>query len=192
MESGQEFVDYYAVLQVTPTCDAKILEKSYRYFAQMYHPDHPKTADVEKFQAIIEAYNVLRNPESRIAYDKSYKTEKKRNFYSFAQGEETRIDEKDALSDEETHQKMLFFLYKRRREYPDDPGVIAYHIQQIIGCAEESYEFHVWYLKSKGFITMTEQGTMAITVDGVDYVISMSRTMEAERLLIGQAGSQAA
>lgn len=187
MESGQEFVDYYAVLQVTPTCDAKILEKSYRHFAQMYHPDHAKTADIEKFQAIIEAYNILRSPEKREIYDRIYKAEKKKNFSSFERGEHTRIDENDALSDEEMHQKMLFYLYKRRREYPDDPGVVAYHIQRMIGCAEDSYEFHVWYLKSKGYILVTEQGTLAITVEGVDHVISMSRAIEAEKLLIAQA-----
>ncbi|HEX5645072.1 MAG TPA: DnaJ domain-containing protein [Erythrobacter sp.] len=186
MESGREFIDYYAVLQVSPSADAKILEKAYRHFAQMYHPDHAKTADIEKFQAVIEAYNVLRNAEKRAAYDTLYKSEKKRNFHSFARNEETWIDEQDALSDEEMHQKMLFYLYKKRREYPDDPGVIGYHIQQIIGCSEESFDFHVWYLKSKGFINVTEHGTLAITVEGVDHVIAMSRTIEAEKLLIGQ------
>lgn len=187
MQAGPEFVDYYAVLQVSPSADAKILEKAYRRFAQMYHPDHAKTADIEKFQAVIEAYNVLRNKEKRAAYDTLYRSERKHNFHSFARSEEIWIDEKDALSDEEAHQKILFYLYRKRREYPDDPGVIGYHIQQIIGCPEESFDFHVWYLKSKGFISMTEQSTLAITVEGVDHVISMSRTIEAEKLLIGQA-----
>ena len=35
---------------------------------------------------------------------------------------------------------------------------------------------------------LTEQGTLAITIQGVDHVISMSRTTKAEKLLIAQSG----
>ena len=47
--------------------------------------------------------------------------------------------------------------------------------------------FAMKYLKQKGFIEVTEHGTVAITVEGIDHVISLSRTTAAEKLLIGQS-----
>lgn len=56
----------------------------------------------------------------------------------------------------------------------------------MLNCSDERFEFHQWYLKEKGFIVVTEHGTLAITVQGVDHVISMSRTTSAEKLMISQ------
>jgi curved DNA-binding protein len=187
MESGQEFVDYYSLLQADPTCDAKMLEQAYRHFARMYHPDHPETADATKFQEIIEAYSVLRDTDKRAKYDLEYRQRRPNGSYRFSKNEEARIDEKSPMSDAEVHEKILFHLYKQRREHADDPGVIGYYIQKMIDCSDDNYEFHVWYLKSKGLIHVTEHGTLAITIEGVDHVISLSRTIEAERLLIPQS-----
>ena len=187
MENGHEFVDYYALLQVNPTCDAKMLEKAYRYAAQMYHPDHTDTADVDKFQEVIAAYAILRDPEKRAQYDRAYREHGKGDFFAFPANEAIQIDEESALADAEAHEKILFHLYKRRREHADDPGVMSYYLQRLLDCSDESFEFHSWYLKSKGFVDITEQGTLAITISGVDHVISMSRTAEAEKLLIAQA-----
>ena len=187
MENGHDFVDYYALLQVDSTCDSKMLEKAYRHFAQLYHPDHPESADVGKFQEIISAYKVLRDPQSRKQYDKAYRERRKSNFFEFAQNEDVQISEESALKDAEAHQTILYFLYKRRREHADEPGVIGYFLQELLDCSDESFEFHTWYLKSKGYIEALEDGTLAITIEGVDHVISMSRASEAEKLLISQS-----
>ncbi|MEO6153006.1 MAG: hypothetical protein ABIT09_10835 [Croceibacterium sp.] len=61
-------------------------------------------------------------------------------------------------------------------------------MQEALNCSDEHFDFHVWYLKAKGFIETTEQGTLAITIQGVDHVISMSRTNKAEKLRIAQSG----
>ena len=188
MENGHEFVDYYALLQVSPTCDAKMLEKAYRHFAHMYHPDHSETGNVEKFHEINEAYSALRDPEARAHYDRVYRTHS-HGFDPVPQGEDIRIDEKSAVEDAEIHEKILYHLYKQRREHAEDPGVIGYTIQEMLECSDENFEFHVWYLKSKGFLDKTEQGTLAITIEGVDHVIAMSRAAEAERLLIAKSNS---
>ena len=187
MDSGQEFVDYYALLQVNPTCDAKMLEKAYRYSAQMYHPDHTDTADVDKFQEIIAAYSVLRTPEKRAEYDRVYREHNKGAFFAFPANEAAQINEESAIEDAEAHEKILFHLYKQRRENATDPGVMGYYLQRMLDCSDENFEFHAWYLKSKGYIEITQEGKLAITIDGVDHVISMSRTAEAEKLLIAQA-----
>jgi len=41
-------------------------------------------------------------------------------------------------------------------------------------------------LKAKGLIEITEHGTLAITIEGVDHVIAMSQTVMREKLLIGR------
>lgn len=190
MDTAQEFVDYYERLQVDPTCDAKILEKAYRHFAQMYHPDHPETADVERFQETIEAYAVLRDAAKRAEYNKQYALHMGVSFRPYVASEDIWINEKSALDDAEAHEKILFHLYKRRRQRSDDPGVGPYSLQEMLGCSDENFQFHIWYLREKGFVEMTERGTYAITIEGVDHVISMSRTIQAEKLLIPQAAPE--
>lgn len=183
MENGREFVDFYALLKVDPTCDAKMLEKAYRHFAQLYHPDHPETADVEMFQALNEAYRILRDPEKRVEYDQQHRIHRPAAYKAEAKPEDASIDQRGALDDAEAHEKMLAFLYKRRREHAEDPGVIRYFVQRHLDCSDESFDFHVWYLKSKGYVDVTEHGTLAITVEGVDHVIGMSRSAEEARIL---------
>lgn len=187
MESGNGFIDYYALLQVNPTCDSKILEKAYHHFAHIYHPDHSDTADVDQFQRVIEAYKVLRNSESRARYDKLYHAHKGNGSSPLSPGLDNRIDEDAALLDAEMHQKLLLTLYKRRREHADDPGMIVFYAQEALGCSEESFNFHVWYLRSKGLIEQTGDGSLAITVEGVDHVIATSRAAEAQKLLTAEA-----
>ena len=182
-EESQGFVDYYALLQVSPGCDAKMLEKAYRYFAQMYHPDHAQTADVEKFQEIIEAYRVLRDPASRGEYDRTYRTHHKEEIFEHSVDGSIQIDGKTAMDDADAHEKILQFLYKRRREKPRDPGVIGFYIQELLDCSDDTFDFHAWYLKSKGLIKATEHGTFEITIEGVDHVISESRDAERRRLI---------
>ncbi|MBY6217104.1 hypothetical protein [Qipengyuania aquimaris] len=63
---------------------------------------------------------------------------------------------------------------------------MPYRIQSEIGCSDDSFEFHTWYLKSKGFIQITQQSELAITSEGVDHVISQSRA-EKEKLLLEQS-----
>jgi curved DNA-binding protein len=80
-------------------------------------------------------------------------------------------------------------LYKRRREDAQNAGVPPFYLQEMLNCSDEHFEFHKWYLKEKGFIAITEQGTLAITIQGVDHVISMSRTTRAEKLLIAHSSN---
>src|SRR5215510_14802744 len=64
--------DYYAVLGVTRTASDDDIKKSYRKLAMTYHPDRnngSKEAE-ERFKEITEAYDVLRDPQKRAAYDR--------------------------------------------------------------------------------------------------------------------------
>jgi curved DNA-binding protein len=65
-----EFRDYYKVLGVARTASAEDIKKSYRRLARKYHPDVSKEKDAEqKFKEVQEAYEVLKDPEKRAAYD---------------------------------------------------------------------------------------------------------------------------
>jgi len=64
--------DYYEILGVEKSCDDKTLKSAFRKLAKEYHPDHNagKPEAEAKFKEISEAYERLKNPESRAAYDR--------------------------------------------------------------------------------------------------------------------------
>jgi curved DNA-binding protein len=65
-----EFKDYYATLGVEPTAGEAEIKTAYRRLARKYHPDVSKeTGAEEKFKAVNEAYEALRDPQKRAAYD---------------------------------------------------------------------------------------------------------------------------
>ncbi|MGH7607828.1 MAG: molecular chaperone DnaJ, partial [Gemmatimonadales bacterium] len=64
--------DYYAVLGVPRDAGETDIKKAYRKLAMEYHPDRnngDKTAE-ERFKVVTEAYEVLRDPQKRAAYDR--------------------------------------------------------------------------------------------------------------------------
>lgn len=190
MNSDQTFVDYYHILRVSPNCEAKKLETAYRSLAKAYHPDHVDTADANKFNEVMEAYKILRNPKLRQEYDTVYKLHSNTEQLESPVIDIISIEEKNALTDAEAHEKILLTLYKKRRENAQHPGVLAFYIRESLNCSDEIFEFHAWYLKAKGFIERTEQNELAITVEGIDHVISVSRTSIAAKLLIARPDVQ--
>jgi curved DNA-binding protein len=65
-----EFKDYYDILGVKPEASEADIKAAYRKLARKYHPDKNKEASAEeKFKAINEANEVLRDTEKRRAYD---------------------------------------------------------------------------------------------------------------------------
>src|SRR5215203_5898264 len=77
-----KFTDYYAALGVERGASADEIKKAYRRLAQKYHPDVSKEPGAEaRFKEVAEAYQTLKDPEKRAAYDA---------LGSRAQGEEFR------------------------------------------------------------------------------------------------------
>ena len=65
-----EFKDYYQVLGVARDASKDDIRRAYRRLARKYHPDVSKEKDAEvRFKEMKEAYEVLKDPEKRAAYD---------------------------------------------------------------------------------------------------------------------------
>ncbi|MGC1377872.1 MAG: DnaJ C-terminal domain-containing protein [Anaerolineales bacterium] len=66
-----DFKDYYAILGVPPTADAKAIKQAFRRLAREHHPDvNPgNKAAEEKFKTINEANQVLSDTKQRKQYD---------------------------------------------------------------------------------------------------------------------------
>jgi curved DNA-binding protein len=66
-----EFKDYYKIMGVARDATDAQIKQAYRRLARKYHPDVSKEPDAEaKFKEVGEAYEVLRSPEKRAAYDR--------------------------------------------------------------------------------------------------------------------------
>lgn len=59
--------DYYATLQVHPKAADAVIAKAYRELCKLYHPD--AGGSFEQMRRLNEAYDVLKDPEQRRAYD---------------------------------------------------------------------------------------------------------------------------
>ncbi|HWG71789.1 MAG TPA: DnaJ C-terminal domain-containing protein [Steroidobacteraceae bacterium] len=65
-----EFKDYYKVMGVARDATEAQIKQAYRKLARKYHPDVSKEKDAEaRFKDLGEAYEVLKSPEKRAAYD---------------------------------------------------------------------------------------------------------------------------
>jgi curved DNA-binding protein CbpA len=64
-------VNLYNVLNLKESCDKQSIKNAYRKLVKKYHPD--KGGDIDLYELITHAYNILINPESRKEYDATLK-----------------------------------------------------------------------------------------------------------------------
>jgi curved DNA-binding protein CbpA len=64
---SDEVVDFYRVMQVDPAADPDIVKAAYRVLARKLHPD--LTGDESGMKRLNTAWDVLRDPTKRAAYD---------------------------------------------------------------------------------------------------------------------------
>ena len=64
--------DYYEILGVQKGADEKALKSAFRNQAKKFHPDaNPGNKEAEaKFKELNEAYDVLKDPQKKAAYDR--------------------------------------------------------------------------------------------------------------------------
>jgi len=69
-EQCMDFKDYYSTMGVERDASQDEIKRAYRRLARKYHPDVSKESDAEeRFKELGEAYAVLKDPETRAAYD---------------------------------------------------------------------------------------------------------------------------
>ncbi|TIR19514.1 MAG: J domain-containing protein [Mesorhizobium sp.] len=159
------FTDYYEVLEISPNANSETIERIFRYFAMRYHPDNRETGNESRFSEIVEAHNTLRDPVKRAQYDILY-----REHLGLRQElTDGARDGGGIARDAAIQANLLSLLYVRRRRDVNNPGIGDDELERLSGCPREHLEFHLWYLKAKGFIGRTENGTFAITVEGIDH-----------------------
>ena len=66
-----EFKDYYLVMGLDKSATPEDIKRAHRKLARKYHPDVSKEKNAEaRFKELAEAYDVLKDPEKRAAYDR--------------------------------------------------------------------------------------------------------------------------
>lgn len=160
-------IDHYEVLQVSHRADLGTIQRVYRHLAKRYHPDNTESGDTELFQQLMESFEVLSNPERRAQYDVGYEAQQKTRWRIFDQ--ETASN--GISADRRVRAAILSLLYAARRNDADHPGVGMYDLERLLSCPEEHMKFHIWYLKENGWIQRIENGMLAITASGVDWVL---------------------
>ncbi len=170
--------DLYETLEVSPNASQETIERMFRYLAQRYHPDRD-TGDADRFDQIAQAYRTLKEPKSRAAYDCLHKTNM--DYHWSLVEEAGDIDNFD--NDSIIQERILSVLYTQRKRNQREPGLGTVQLARLIGCPHEMLEFHLWYLRDKGWIMRTETGSMAITADGVDKSLQLHQPKETRKLI---------
>lgn len=176
--SEERFVDYYELLQVSRNADPETIERVFRLLAKRYHPDNTATGDSERFVALSQAHRVLSDPHERARYDARYESGKSSQWSLFFEAPLGGVDQ-----DQRIQQWILSVLYQVRRRSSSNPGVGIYELEGYLEMAEGQLDYHLWYLKEKGWLMRTDAGAWAITVDGIDWITERDHLFRKDKLL---------
>lgn len=73
--------DAYRVLQVDPMADQEVVDAAFRRLAHKYHPDvNPAPEAAAQMAQIVAAYELVRDPGRRAAYDRSLEIRQRPQF----------------------------------------------------------------------------------------------------------------
>ena len=179
------YVDYYEDLQVSPNADLETIERVYRLLAKRYHPDNSVTGNSDKFSIITSAYKVLSDAENRAAFDAKYENTRNQKLKTLSKVSSLEGFE----NDQQIRDAILSILYIDRRQNPSDSGVGSWRLEKLLEWPEKILEFHIWYLKEKGWIQREDTGGYAITASGVEVVEKDRFILGKNRLLTDQRRS---
>lgn len=161
--------DHYETLQISPNADAEIVERAFRHLARRYHPDNLDSGDADRFTALVDAHNVLSNPEDRARYDLTYGTFRQQQWKIFDQ----ESTQSEIVTDTRIRLAILSLLYIARRNDVRQPGMGSVEFERMLGCGTSAVDFHLWYLRENGWVQRLESGMMAITAQGVDRLFDL-------------------
>jgi curved DNA-binding protein len=165
-EPETEDLDYYEILQIGPEAETETIYRVYRIMAARFHPDNPKTGDVEKFLLLKTAYEVLSDPDRRSDYDARRKRRDTEPLPIF--------ELKDFVTGVEAEANrrlgVLSLLYNQRRQDPDHPAISLLHLELRMAFPREYLSFTMWFLRAKGLVTAADNQDYVITAPGAEFV----------------------
>lgn len=179
----QTFKEFYEILEISPNANPDTIERVFRYLAMRYHPDNRDTGDSSRFAEVMAAHDTLKDSVQRARYDVQYKNQTNSRAELSAEAQNGKGFDRDA----EIQERLLSLLYVKRRRNVSDPGIGLAELGRLSDCPPEHVEFHLWYLKEKGWVQRTQSGALAITVDGVDQVETRKHAMTNGKLLTHQS-----
>jgi len=156
--------DYYEALQLSPSADPEMIHRVYRLLAQRYHPDNTDSGDPEAFRQVLEAYQVLSDPEKRAAYDVEHRNIRRLWWKIFDQPSAARGIE----AERRKRLGILALLYVKKANDLEQPWMTIREIEDLLGCPREHLQFSLWYLRDYGLIQRGDNGRFEITAKGVD------------------------
>ena len=160
------FIDYYQLMQISPSAEAETIQRVFRLLSNWYHPDNPHTGDAGRFMRLTRAYEILSKRETRAAYDIAYQSHITRPLKVF------ELKEFAPGIDGERGRRMgiLCILFNRRRSNPESAGLSILDLENQTGFPREHLQFTLWCLKESELIRQDEKTDLAITGQGVEYL----------------------
>jgi curved DNA-binding protein len=164
--ANELFIDFYELMQVSPSAELETIERVYRFLANRYRPDNPRTADAGRFTKLTQAYQVLSCRETRAAYDSEHKNRsllplsvfESKEFAPGIEGEPNR------------RMGILCVLYNRRRTSTEAAGMSILDLESVMSFPREHLIFPLWFLKEADLIRQDERSNFVITLRGVESV----------------------
>jgi curved DNA-binding protein CbpA len=174
------FTDYYEILEISPNANSETIDRIFRYLAMRYHPDNQETGDRLRFSELVEAHDTLKDPIKRVQYDIQHKDHSGFRAKLAEEASNTKGIQRDVVIQD----KLLSILYVKCRQDINNPGIGDLELERLSDCPREHLEFHLWYMKAKGWIRRQENGTLAITVEGIDRANSEQHRRETTAKLL--------
>jgi curved DNA-binding protein len=118
-----EYKDYYGTMGVAHDATQDEIKRAYRKLARKYHPDVSKETDAEaRFKEVGEAYEVLKDPEKRAAYDQLGKQWKAGQEFHPPPDWDAGFEFRGGgytVADDDAHSRFFEELFGRTRARPD-------------------------------------------------------------------------
>jgi curved DNA-binding protein CbpA len=165
--SEERSVDYYEVLQVSAGAEPETINRVFRMLAQRFHPDNQQTGNEGRFRTILEAYEVLSNPEKRARYDVAHQQRRQDRWRLVSTGAQA---ENDFEMEQVVRLTVLEALYTKRRLEPANPGIFWGDFEGLTGRPREHLEFTMWFLQQRKFVTVDDKSRLVLTVEGAEYL----------------------
>jgi len=178
--SNNKAIDYYELLQVSPNAEPETINRVFRMLAQRLHPDNQHTGNENRFRQILDAYNVLSDPEKRAQYDVSHLQNQKDRWRLVDSGAQT---ENDFELEQVIRNTILEALYTKRRLDAANPGIFYGEMEGLIGRPREHIEFTLWFLMQKKLVVIDDKSRLVLTVDGAEHLEQTYRSnLQQKRL----------